>query len=110
MHQPFETTSELEDLLKKLDQQDRLTEDAHFLLNEVRFSNLRNMNDANLAGRLAYYEKEYTFEFNKAKRAEFYREMVRTKIEVRRRVFERREEAMKAALPAALPGDIEAAA
>lgn len=105
-----ETIPELEDLLKKLDEQDTLTENNHFLLNEVRFSNLRRMNDANLAGRLAYYERDYTFELNKRKRAEFYREVLRTKIELRRRVFERRKAAIEAALPENIPGDIQAAA
>lgn len=103
---------ELETLLKKLDEADTLDKafglDKQFLLDEVRFSNLRRMNDANLAGRLAYYEREYTFELNKRKRAEFYREVIRTKIESRRRVLERRQKAIDEALKPE-PGTIEPA-
>jgi hypothetical protein len=110
MHTPtYDTTPELEDLLKKLDEQDSIHNQTHFLVDEVRFSDLRKMNDANLAGRLAYYEREYTFELNKKKRAEFYREVIRTKIELRRRVLVKREEAIKAALPENVPGDVELA-
>jgi hypothetical protein len=97
---------ELEDLLKKLDEQDSLSEDRHFLTADVRFSDLRKMNDANLAGRLAYYEREYTFETNKRRREEFYREVVRTRIELRRRVLEKRRAAVAEALvPTAAAND-----
>jgi hypothetical protein len=110
MHTHTIKVPELEDLLKKLDEQDSFTsEDKHFLTRDVRFSDLRKMNDANLAGRHAYYEREYTFELNASKRTEFYREVIRTRIEIRRRVFERREAAVTEALPAALPGTIEPA-
>lgn len=104
------STRDLEDALKRLDEQDTLTDDnKHFLLPEVRFSDLRKMSDASLAGRLAYYERDYTFELNTRKREEFYREVIRTKIELRRRALEKRTEAVAAALPTNLPGDIVAA-
>lgn len=90
MHTPTVTVPELEDILMKMDEQDTLSEDSHFLLNEVRFSDLRRMNDANLQGRLDYYLKEYIFELNPRKRTEFYREVIRTRIEIRRRVVEAR--------------------
>jgi predicted nucleic-acid-binding protein len=109
MQHTYDTIPELEDLLKKLDDQDSISNETHFLVDEVRFSNLRRMNDANLAGRLAYYEREYTFELNKRKRSEFYREVIRTKIETRRRVLERRDAAIAAALKPE-PGTIEPAA
>jgi hypothetical protein len=106
-------TTDLEDYLKKLDEADSLTTlggtDCFWLPDEVRFSDLRKMNDANLAGRLAYYERDYTFEMNPRKRREFHREVVRSKIEMRRRVLERRDAAVTQALPATLPGDIEPA-
>lgn len=109
-----DTIPELEELLKKLDEASTLENafglDKQFLLDEVRFSNLRKMNDANLAGRLAYYEREYTFELNPKKRREFHREVVRTKIETRRRTLERREAALAQSLPENLPGDVELAA
>src|ERR1700761_3695749 len=95
---------ELEDLLKKLDEADTLENtfglDKHFLLDEVRFSDLRKMNDANLSGRLAYYEREYTFERNGRKRREFGREVIRTKIETRRRVLEKRAKTIASVLEA----------
>lgn len=108
MDHAYDTIPELEDLLKKLDDQDSISNETHFLVDEVRFSNLRRMNDANLAGRLAFYEREYTFELNKRKRAEFYREVIRTKIESRRRVLERRQKAIDEALKPE-PGTIEPA-
>jgi hypothetical protein len=108
------STEELETYLKKLDEAATIEAlggtDCFFLLDEVRFSDLRKMNDANLAGRLAYYERDYTFELNPRKRREFHREVVRTQIEIRRRVLERRADALKRALPATIPGDIELAA
>src|SRR4051812_43846017 len=105
------STAELEDYLKKLDDADSLDalggKDTFFLLDEVRFSDLRKMNDANLAGRFAHYLRDYTFELNPRKRREFHREVVRTQIETRRRVLERREAAVTQALPSALPGTVE---
>jgi hypothetical protein len=116
MDSTHETIPELEDLLKKLDDADTLDKalglDQQFLLDEVRFSNLRKMNDANLAGRLAYYERDYTFEMNPRKRREFHREVVRTKIEIRRRVLEKRAHTIAQALAEEAkpePGTIELA-
>lgn len=104
------STRDLEDILKRLDELAAYADDTkNFLTSDVRFSDLRKMNDANLAGRLAYYERDYTFELNKKKREEFYREVVRTRIEIRRRVLEQRHAALAAALPANIPGDIIAA-
>lgn len=98
---------ELQDLLNKIDAKD--TSDRHFLPDEVRFANLRVLNDANLEGRYAYYLRDYTFEMNPSKRAEFYREVLRTKFELKRRIAEKRAAVIAEALPAALPGDIVAA-
>lgn len=111
MDHAYDTIPELEDLLKKLDDQDSISNETHFLVDEVRFSNLRKMNDANLAGRLDYYEREYTFELNKRKREEFYREVVRTKIELRRRVLDKRTHTIAQVLAEEAkpePGTIEA--
>lgn len=96
-HPSAYSTPELEDLLKKLDEQDATGTDNHFhLLDDVRFSDLRKMNDANLAGRLVYYEREFTFEMNPRNRREYHREVVRTKVEQRRRVLEKRRDAIAA--------------
>jgi hypothetical protein len=102
------STIELENYLDTLNGKDQsLFDDGHFLLPEVRFSDLRKMSDANLEGRLAYYTRDYTFELNPHKRNEFYREMLRTKVEIAMRKRERVREAINAALPSHLPGDIE---
>lgn len=86
----------LVDLLAKID--DRDTHDRHFLTDEVRFADLSKLSDANLEGRLTCYERDYTFELSKSKRAEFYREMIRTKIAIASRKASRRDEAVKTAL------------
>lgn len=89
---------ELQDILAKLDENDSLSQDRHFLTNEVRFSDLRKMTDANLEGRYESYFRDYTFELHKQKREEFYREVVRTKLELMRRAHERRQAAVEEAL------------
>jgi hypothetical protein len=99
MDHPAYSILELEVILKHLDEEDALgATDKFHLLDEVRFSDLRKMNDANLQGRLDYYLREYTFEMNPRHRREFHREVVRTKIELRRRVLEKRHMATEVAL------------
>lgn len=94
---PTKSIEDLEDYLKKLDDAADGT-DKFFLLDSVRFSDLRAMNDANLQGRLDYYLRDYTFEMNPRKRREYHREVVRTRIELRRRVLEGRRAATEAGL------------
>lgn len=105
----YQSIEELEDLLGKLDEAATADgTDRFFLLDEVRFSDLRKMNDANLQGRLDHYFRDFTFELNPKKRREFHREVVRTKVEMRRRVLEKRRAAIEGA--AAELGEMKRAA
>lgn len=105
-HNEFAAVPELEKLLSELDQNE--SNDRHFLPDEVRFSELGKLSDKQLEGRLAYYERDYTFELNKEKRAEFYREVLRTKIELANRAHGRRIAARIALMPAPSPAQAEA--
>lgn len=64
---------------------DRAVRRGGFLTTDVTQSDLTKMNDANLAGRLAYYERSYTFERNGRIQAEYRNEVERTRIEINRR-------------------------
>ena len=63
-----------------------------YLLDEVKTADLTKYTDANLAGRLADYERKYTFETNQSIRAEFKIERDRTRTEInRRKMYQTRE-------------------
>ena len=63
------------------------------LPDEVRTAYLRNYPDAQLAGRLAYFEREAIFERNPVTRKQFRQEAQRTQTEINRRKMYLRAEA-----------------
>lgn len=72
---------------------DRVVRRDVYLTNDVTQADLSKYPDHQLAGRLAYYERQYTFENSKKLRFQFRCEVERTRIEIKKRAMYARKEA-----------------